>query len=388
MKPNVRGHFPGLAVVIALASALPLFPQESLQQVYAEAKQAQQNGDLATAALKYQEIVKLQPKMAEAYANLGNIYYQQAKMDRASDAYRTALKLKPELAGPHFFLGVIAFGVHDYASALPHLQKAAALQADNPTVHAYLGYTFYARSNFHEAAAELERAAALDASDIDVLYHLSKSYTHLADEAYGVLRDRFGDSVYASLARAHAYEAQENWKEAHEQYGIAQQLLPANERLKAKVEWSAAKAAGGAASSSVSGTTDSPDPIIDASLAYRDTKLSGAALKEQIARWQSTVHALDKEVSLTAEGVSRSCRLSDRPLPPRWLYSMPVPIRIARMSCRPSFSKLPIRMSRPSPSTATRLNASRNYKTFTSPLDRCTGKINRSMPRARNCWMN
>ncbi len=103
--------------------------------------QAQAAGDLATATQKYEAIVRLQPQMAEAYANLGNLYYQQGQMDRARGAYQKAVKIKPELAGPYFFLGVIEFGAHDYSSALRDLQKAEALQASNVLIHSYLGYT-------------------------------------------------------------------------------------------------------------------------------------------------------------------------------------------------------------------------------------------------------
>ena len=109
MKPNVRGKCLRPALIIVMFGGRALLAQADLQSVYAEAKQAQQAGDLATAAVKYQEIIKLQPQMAEAYANLGNIYYQQSKLDRATTAYEKAVKLKPELAGPNFFLGVIFF---------------------------------------------------------------------------------------------------------------------------------------------------------------------------------------------------------------------------------------------------------------------------------------
>ncbi len=278
---------------MALFGGRALLAQADLQSVYAEAKQAQQSGDLATAAVKYQEIIKLQPQMAEAYANLGNIYYQQSKLNQATTAYEKAVKLKPELAGPNFFLGVISFGAHNYTSALNRLHRAAALQPDNPLIHSYLGYTFYARSNFRDAAGELEKAESINSDDIDVLYHLSKAYGHLADDAYSRLQKAFGDSVYANLARAHAYETQENWKDANEQYTAAQRLLLNNERLRFKVEWTASKATG-----SISQTASSQtDPIVDGSLAYRETKLAGSELKEQISHWMSAVHTFERETA-------------------------------------------------------------------------------------------
>ena len=167
-------------VALALFVLFPALSQDDLVKLYAEAQQAQAAGDLATASRKYEAIVRLRPQMAEAYANLGNLYYQQGQMERAKAAYQKAIGIKPELAAPYFFLGVIAFGGHDYSSALRDLQRAEKLQGANVLIHSYLGYTQYARSSFREAAEEFEKAVALDATDIDVLYHLCKSYGHLA----------------------------------------------------------------------------------------------------------------------------------------------------------------------------------------------------------------
>jgi len=276
--------------------------QDDLAQLYSAAKKAQIAGDLATASQKYEAIVRLRPEMAEAHANLGNIYYQQGKPDRAKASYQKAVQLKPDLAGPYFFLGVIAFGEHDLSPALRFLQRAAALENSNPLIYSYLGYTYYARSDFRDAADALEKAAALQASDIDVLYHLSKSYSHLAKDAVNRLQKSFPDSAYFFLVRAHAFESAENWKDAGEQYGLALQRMPGNARLQHKVRWLAAKTANG--NSSVDGAADE---LIDASLAYKDSQVSGEKLKAEITRWQSKVRAVresktDKELYLAGEG--------------------------------------------------------------------------------------
>src|SRR4051794_26889355 len=180
--------------------------QDDLAKLYSEAQQAQAAGDLETASARYEAIIRLRPQIAEAYANLGNARYQQGQMDRAKAAYTKAVQLKPELAGPHFFLGVIAFGEHDYSPALHHLQQADARQPSDPLILSYLGYTLYAQGDFRGAVRELERAASLNPSDIDVLYHLSKSYGHLAEESFTSLQQHFPTSPYIDLARAHSAE--------------------------------------------------------------------------------------------------------------------------------------------------------------------------------------
>ena len=291
-------------VAIALFILSPALSQDDLLKLYSEAQQAQAAGDLPTAAGKYEAIVRLRPQMAEAHANLGNLYYQQGQMDRAKAAYQKAIQIKPELAGPYFFLGVIAFGAHDYVTALRDLQRAESMQESNVLIHSYLGYTQYARSSFHEAAAELEKAIALDAADVDVLYHLSKSYGHLAKESFADLQKRFSNSAYNHLAHAHAYETKENWKAASEQYQLALEKLPDNPRLRKKSEWIAAKAAGGSPVDDNGGS----DELIDGSLIYKEAVLTAPKIRDEMARWQSNIRTsresgqTDRNLYTIAEG--------------------------------------------------------------------------------------
>ncbi len=302
---DVGGSFSICRVAaVTLLVLSPALSQDDLVKLYSEAQQAQAAGDLVTASRKYEAIVRLRPQMAEAYANLGNLYYQQGQMDRAKAAYDKAIGIKPELAGPYFFLGAIAFGAHDYSSALRDLQRAEALQGSNVLIHSYLGYTQYARSSFREAAKELEKAVALDATDIDVLYYLCKSYGHLANDSFAALQKQFPNSVYTNLAHAHLYETKEDWKAASEQYGLALEKLPDNARLRKKSEGMAAKASG---ASSVDDTGTS-DELIDASLAYKESVLSGPKIREEMKRWQSKIRALqemdrsDREIYMIGEG--------------------------------------------------------------------------------------
>ncbi len=276
---------PVVLKAIALAAALVavLAAQDDVRALYTEAQQAQAAGDLATATRKYEAIIRLEPRMAEAYANLGNLYYQQGETARAKPAYHKALELKPELAGPHFFLGVIAFGEHDYQTAVEQLKQAAAEQPSNPLIYAYLGYTDFAQGSYQEAAKSLERAAQLNPADIDVLYHLSKSYAHLADQNFGQLEARFGDSVYPILVRAHLDEAKDNWTDARDQYRSALKKIPDNARLREKEESSAAKAAGQKPPQSKAPS----DEVIDGSLKYKDGAPAGSELKQEILHLQA-----------------------------------------------------------------------------------------------------
>ncbi|HEY7212399.1 MAG TPA: tetratricopeptide repeat protein [Bryobacteraceae bacterium] len=278
-----------LRVVILASLVLSMLRgADDLAGLYVDAKRAQAAGDLATATRKYEEIVKLRPKMAEAHANLGNLYYQRGEIARAKTAYQTAVAQDAALTGPHFFLGVIAFGEHDYVIALMQLKRAAAADSANPLIRAYLGYTYFAQDNYVDAAKNLENAASLSPADIDILYHLSKSYAHLADRAFAQLQSQFPRSGYTILVRAHLAEAKGRWQDAAEDYGQALAIFPDNARLREKQQASAGKAAG----NSMVADKLPADELADGSLTYKEKSLSGRELAQEISRLQGRLDSL------------------------------------------------------------------------------------------------
>ena len=247
--------------------------QDQLAALYAEAQQATAAGDQARAAAKYEQIVKLAPTMAEAFANLGNAYYWLAKTEQAANAFRQAIRLKPQLTGPHFLLGVMAFNQHSYEAAAGHLAAAEKLEPANLLVQAYLGYTDYARMRYAEAAKHLQLAAS-EPGNADVLYQLSKAYGQLARQSYNAVHTRFRDSLYDHLAQGHAHEAAHEWDAALESYQKALKLAPGNVPLRHRIERVTAKI-----SSTAYTAPAGNDELVDGSLAVLEAAPSGEKLQ-------------------------------------------------------------------------------------------------------------
>src|SRR5690349_384877 len=119
--------------LVLLVLSVPLLPSAYPAQdatpetLYRQARSAEAAGDIKTATEKYERIIALRPDIAEAYANLGRLYFQQERLEPAARCLKKAVKLKPELAGPYFFLGVMAFNSRQYDEALRYLKKSQAL---------------------------------------------------------------------------------------------------------------------------------------------------------------------------------------------------------------------------------------------------------------------
>lgn len=232
-----------LLALIVVAAAACGQQEEALSSLYRTAKTAEQNADYDGAARAYEKIISLRPDLAEAHANLGNLHYVRGKYEMAERSFKAALKLKPQLSAPQFFLGVLAFRSNDYGNAVRHLTRAAELDPSNPLIKLHLGYTYYAEGQFDRAVAPFESVVQTDERNEDAWYHLSKVYAQLSRRHFDHLQQKYPDSYYTWLARAHFFEAQSRWTEAIDEYRKALEYK-SSAPLKSKLEYVQARADG------------------------------------------------------------------------------------------------------------------------------------------------
>src|ERR1700735_2091669 len=88
-----------------------------VQQLYAAAKEAQNQGNLATAISKYEDILKIAPKLGAAYNNLGALYFRQRDYRKAATVLEQGLKISPGMPSASALLGISLFEVAEYDKA-------------------------------------------------------------------------------------------------------------------------------------------------------------------------------------------------------------------------------------------------------------------------------
>ncbi len=211
--------------------------QDRLYSLYQKAASAQKAGDLTAAATSYEEIVRLSPELAEAYANLGSIYYELKMDDKALSALDRAIQLKPELAAPHFFAGVISTRLRDYPTAIRRLKTAAKLDPSNLVVQVYLGAAYFAVGDYPEAARAFEAATELPEFRADAFYHLSKAYGEISKSLLAELARKHPASYYFHLAQGHFHESRRSWLQAEEAYQAALAMKPDAADVKIRRDW-------------------------------------------------------------------------------------------------------------------------------------------------------
>src|SRR5436190_399175 len=148
-------------------------PQETIQTHYQRAQEAMGQGRYDAAAGEFLEILRLNPKLAEAHANLGVVYYTQGKYSEASRSFREALKLKPSLSKAEHFLGMSEAKSGRLQEARPILERAFK----DPTNYEWRQQTGLLLIEIYSARMESDKA-------LDILRTLQKSYPSSPEVLY------------------------------------------------------------------------------------------------------------------------------------------------------------------------------------------------------------
>lgn len=161
------------------------FPQDAAVQ-YQAGLALHEAKDFEGAITYYQSAVVLNPKMAEAYANLGTAYHALNRDEEAVKALKTALQLDPSLEEVKSLAAAIeqqkgskvlleAAQLHeqgDYAKAIQGYQESLKREPKNADLYARLGLAQQALRRYTEAIASYDKAIALVPEQ--ALYHYYK----------------------------------------------------------------------------------------------------------------------------------------------------------------------------------------------------------------------
>ena len=138
-----------LSVIVALSGCVtaPTPPESDVQAEqavleasFSEAVRAMEQGDLAQARTRFEQLARDYPDKAGPMANLGIIAFQEGDIDTATQWFERALAVNPEHVQVLNHLGVIARSAGEFDEAERHYR--AALAADPDYAPAILNLAF------------------------------------------------------------------------------------------------------------------------------------------------------------------------------------------------------------------------------------------------------
>lgn len=97
-----------------------------------EAEALVREEEFIPAEKKYIEVISHNPKLAEAYEGLGNLYLKNKSYGQARETLDFTLRLSPEDASVHVSLADLEVAEDNPKAALRHLREAVRIRANNP----------------------------------------------------------------------------------------------------------------------------------------------------------------------------------------------------------------------------------------------------------------
>ena len=189
---------------------------------YAEIGQkALEEGRYPEAEAAFEKLRELSPGTAEVHANLGAIYFQEKKFDKAVGALRQALNLRANLPKTEALLVMSLSELGKYNEATPGLEKCFRHSTDPPVKHMCGLELLRAETGLKQENKSVALALELNRlypDDPEVLYHTARIYGNQAFLTIQRLSQVAPDSVWKSMAAAEAYESQGSYTEAVGEY--------------------------------------------------------------------------------------------------------------------------------------------------------------------------
>jgi tetratricopeptide (TPR) repeat protein len=208
----------GCSIVCLLVGRAYSQQPDVFESLLASAQQAQARGDFEAAAEFYRKAVGVRPEIAELQANLGLMYYQTGKDQKAIGAFQRAIRLKPRLFVPNLFLGLEYVKFKRFTEAISYLKKAALTKSADVQVQLALGEAYAGSGKTRLASASFSRATQLDPKSADAWYHLGVSYLEQVEADARILLTKQKDSAYVQLLMAETFAEQRAFVQAEEAY--------------------------------------------------------------------------------------------------------------------------------------------------------------------------
>jgi tetratricopeptide (TPR) repeat protein len=222
----MRYAFRALSLAIVVWSwgsfALGQTTKADLIAQYSEAGQAAlAEGRYAEAERAFEKLKALEPGVAEVRANLGAIYFQQRKYEKAVPELRQALKLKPSLAKAGTLLAIALSETGYYKEAIAGLERGFAYDPDAQVKRMCGLQLLRAYSGLEQDDKAVRTALELNQSyrdDAEILYHTGRIYGNFAYITMKKLDEVAPDSVWRNEAAGEAYQSQGAYQQAISAY--------------------------------------------------------------------------------------------------------------------------------------------------------------------------
>ena len=222
-----------LALFLAsLSLSATLRPQSAsendpqVQRLYSEAKTAQAQGDLSGAAEKYEKLLRIAPRLAPAYNNLGSLYLREREYKKAVTILEEGLNIDPKMSSASALLGISLYEMGEYTRARTPLETALRANPRDDNAELFLANDLIKLDDYDSAATHLRQLSVRQPQNQEIWYLLGKVHMKLSERALGKLNEIDPNSVWVHEISGEIMEGMKNFDGALLEYKKAVEMAP------------------------------------------------------------------------------------------------------------------------------------------------------------------
>jgi tetratricopeptide (TPR) repeat protein len=203
----------------------------TIGEMFNQAVQFHQCGQLAQAELLYRRIIDIHPNHADAHHLLGLLARQSGQRQAAVALIQRAISLNPHAIAYHFNLGMVHLDLSQLSEAAQCFRQELAINPQHAESFLNLGIALAGQGMYGEAASSYRQALAFnpDYSDahnnLGITFVMQKQYSEAEQCFHNALRSN-PDNVNAYINFGNVLKDQKRWAEAAECYRQALRRQP------------------------------------------------------------------------------------------------------------------------------------------------------------------
>ena len=146
---------------------------QDLSQLFQAGQDALHRGRLDEAERDFREVLKANPQVGGAYANLGVVYMRRKQWANALESLRKAEGLMPQVAGIRLNIGLAYYRQNEFLKAIPPFESVVRDQPESLQARHLLGLCYFFAERWADAADTLEPLWPQQSNQLSYLYVLS-----------------------------------------------------------------------------------------------------------------------------------------------------------------------------------------------------------------------
>ncbi len=230
----------GLAIAL-MAGYVCAAQSPAVQQLYQKAHDDQEAGKDDRAVADYRELLRIDPSVAQAYNNLGRLYYNLGRFPEAVTTLKKGLAIAPEMAPANVMLGAALFQLGKPEDALAPIEIGLRALPNDRFARITLARVLISMKRPADAVVQLNAILATEPKDQEAWYVLGKLHLELSQEAFSKVQQIDANTPLAHELAGEIMESMQNTAGAIDAYKQATAAAPGDvgalNRL-ANVYWS------------------------------------------------------------------------------------------------------------------------------------------------------